>query len=227
MNLDKPIYRSIAFSRNACFGAIFLVSAFTLGAACKVTDRTEPPVTKARPETKRVLGNFTPVTGTTHLMAPIISGRSSERSSSSSSYDSGQDAYNYVFLNSADDSTLTLLPTNDHLFVGILSLPEKREGDKEPPKAQWFLYGLVKTDTDADQELTARDRRSLCVSDAGGGGFKEIVEDVDQVYGHSLIDSDTLLVIYRKGAQKYLARINLPKREIVSTKELPTFGVDQ
>jgi hypothetical protein len=132
-----------------------------------------------------------------------------------------------VFLNSADESTLTLLPTNDHLFVTTVSLPEKREGDKEPLKVQWFLYGLVKIDTDADKELTDRDRRSVCVSDAGGGGFKEVVEDVEQVYGHSLVDSDTLLLIYRKASKKYLTRISLPKREIVSTKELPTFGVDQ
>jgi len=214
MNLRKPVY-----------GLVFVV---ILGAACKVTDRTEPPVTKARPETKRVLGYFTPVPGTTHLMAPIISG-STERSSSRSSYsyESGQIAYNYVFLNSADESTLTLLPTNDHLFVATVSFPEKHAGDKEPFKIEWFLYGLVKTDTDGDKELTDKDRRSVCVSGAGGGGFKEIVEDVDQVYGHSLVDSDTLLVIYRKASKKYLTRINLPKREIVSTKELPSFGVDQ
>jgi hypothetical protein len=132
-----------------------------------------------------------------------------------------------VFLNSADESTLTLLPTNDHLFVATLSLPEKREGDKEPFKVEWFLYGLVKSDTDGDKELTDKDRRSICVSDAGGVGFKEVVEDVDQVYGHSLVDSDNLLVIYRKASKKYLTRISLPKREIVSTKELPSFGVDQ
>lgn len=227
MNVTKPPYRFHALNRRACSVTILLFTATIFGTACKVTDRIEPPITKARPETKRVLGYFTPVTGTTHLMAPIISGSSSERSSSSSSNANGGDAYNYVFLNSADESTLTLLPTNDHLFVATVSLPEKREGDKEVLKVQWFLYGLVKSDTDADKELTTKDRRSLCVSDAGGAGFKEVVEDVDQVYGHSLVDSETLILIYRKAAKKYLARINLPKREVVSTRELPTFGVDE
>ena len=118
-----------------------------------------------------------------------------------------------------------LLPTNDHLFVSSVSLPEKREGDKEPLKVLWFLYGLVKMDTDADKELTYKDRRSLCVSDAGGAGFKELIVDVEQVYGHTLHDTDTLILIYRKNSKKYITRINLPSREAVSTKELPDFGV--
>lgn len=56
-------------------------------------------------------------------------------------------------------------------------------------------------------------------------GFKEVIVDVEQVYGHTLHDADTLLVIYRKGSKKYVTRINLPSGEAVSTKELPTFGV--
>jgi hypothetical protein len=191
------------------------------GTGCKISQKSDPPVTRARPEAKRALGYFRPVEGTSYLVAPITS----TGSYSSSSYDSGNEAHNYVFVNSADESTLALLPTNDYLFVGTVSLPEKPASEKEPLKVQWFLYGLVKVDTNADKELTHKDRRSLCVSDAGGAGFKELITDVDEVYGHSLRDADTLIVIYRKDSKKYLTRISLPSREAVSTKELPDFGV--
>lgn len=217
--------RSIANPSNApqWLGEGLLIFSVMIGTACQ-SQRVEPPVTKARPDTERVLGYFRPVMGTSHLIAPIVSKNSGDYSVSSN-YDSGRGAYNYVFVNSADESTLTLLPTNDYLFVSTVSLPEKREGDKEPFKVQWFLYGLVKMDTDSDRALTYKDRRSLCVSDAGGSEFKEVIVDVEHVYGHTLRDADTLIVIYRKGSNKYLTRINLPSREAVYTKEIPDFGV--
>jgi hypothetical protein len=193
------------------------------GSACQEPQKAEPPVvTKARPEEKRALGYFRPVAGTSYLMAPI-----SSRSKGEYGYESDKDAHNYVFFNTADESTQTLLPHNDHLFVATVSLPEKHEGDKEAPAAKWFLYGLVKSDTDGDRELTYKDRRSLYVSDAGGAGFKEVVTDVEHVYGHSLHNADTLILIYRRGSKKYVTRVYLPNREVVSTKELPTFGVDE
>ena len=191
------------------------------GAACQESKKPEPPVvTKARPEEKRVLGYFRQVEGTSYLMAPV-----SSRSKGEYGYESDKDAHNYVFFNTANESTLTLLPNNDHLFVATVGLPEKREGNKEAPPVQWFLYGLVKSDTDGDKELTYKDRRSLAVSDAGGGGFKEVITDVEHVYGQTLGDANTLFVIYRKDSKKYVTRINLPSREVTSTKELPTFGV--
>lgn len=193
------------------------------GAACQDSRKPEPPVTKARPEAKRVLGYFNPVAGTSYLMAPI----NSTTGGSSYKYDGDREAHNYVFFNTADESTLTLLPNNDHLFVATVSLPERHDGDKEAPPVKWFLYSLVTSDTDGDKELTYKDRRTLCVSDAGGVGFKELLTDVEQVYGQTLHDADTLLIIYRKGAKTYVTRINLPNRQVVSTKELPSFGVTE
>jgi hypothetical protein len=224
MLIQKPRIRVRPSSAAGWLVGVVLICTIITGTACKMSQTAEPPVTKSNPEVKRVLGYFRPVEGTSYLMAPITSGSGSSYSSSSN-YDSGNQANNYVFVNSADESTLTLLPTNDHLFVGTVSIPEKPAGEKEPLKVQWFLYGLVKVDTNADKELTHKDRRSLCVSDAGGAGFKELILEVDEVYGHSLRDADTLIVIYRKASKKYLTRISLASREAVSTRELPDFGV--
>jgi len=221
MKLNRLNRGGNALDTARLLSAGLLMCAAIAGAACQEPRKAEPTaVSKARPEEKRVLGYFRLVEGTNYLMAPI-----SSRSRGEYGYERDKDAYNYVFFNTADESTLTLLPHNDHLFVATMSLPEKREGDKESYTVHWFLYGLVKSDTDGDEELTYKDRRTLCISDAGGAGFREVITDVEQMYGHSLHDTDTLVVIYRRGSKNYATRINLPSREVVSTKELPTFGV--
>lgn len=195
------------------------------GAGCQRTPEDKPPILiQARPDEKRVLGSFRTVEGTNYLMAPISSTRESGYSSESYTV-----AYNYLFFNTIDDSTQTLLPHNDYLFVSTVALPERREGgaEDEPPPVQWFLYSLVKVDTDGDKALTDQDQRSLYVSSPDGAGFKEMVSDIEQLYGHALPDANTLVVLYRKGAKNYTTRINLPRRQEISTKELPRLGVSQ
>ncbi len=198
-----------------------LVCIIMMGVACQSSQKNDSPeVTRSKPDAKRLLGYFKPVEGTRYLIAPVTS-----RSGYEYRYDSNKDAHNYVFFNTADESILTLLPSNDYLFVETLSLPEKREGDKEAHTVRWFLYGIVRADTNGDKELNYKDQRSLSVSDAGGVGFKEIITDVEQVYGQALADGETLIVIYRKGSKNYTSRIDLPSREVISTKEMLTFGI--
>lgn len=202
-------------------GEGLLVCAVTLGTACQMSQKVEPSAaTKSRPDAERFLGHFQSVDGTSYLMAPI----NSRNGKADYGYDSGRNVHNYVFFNGEDESTLKLLPDNDCLFVAITSLPEKREGDKEARQVQWYLYQIIEADTNGDEELSDKDRRSLAVSNAGGAGFKEVITDVEHVYGQGL-HNDTLLIIYRKNSKKYVTKISLPNREAVSTTELPTFGV--
>src|SRR5687767_14462173 len=108
MQLNKLACKASASSVARWLGEGLLIYAVIIGTACREAQRVEPPVTKARPEVKRALGYFSPVAGTSHLRAPITSVSSGGYSSS---YDRDNEAYNYVFFNSADESTLTLLPT--------------------------------------------------------------------------------------------------------------------
>lgn len=185
--------------------------------ACRSSSVTAPDGgLKANAGAKRALGTFTPVRGTAYLMAPITS--QGEGEYLKGGYDN---VHNHVFFNTVDESTHTLLPSDDYWITETRGLPEKREeAGQQSPVIQWFLYFLVKFDTDGDRKLTYRDNRTLAVSDAGGEGFAEIISDIEQVYGQALRDDKTLLVFYRTKSTKYVARIDLPNKRIVSTKEL-------
>jgi hypothetical protein len=162
-----------------------------------------------------MLGSFQPVEGTKYLMAPINSESKGEYSKGS--YDN---VHNFVFFNTADESTHALLPANDYWITQTKSFPEKDEGNRHPVVIQWFLYFLVKSDTDGDKELTHKDNKTLAVSDAGGVGYTEIISDVEQVYGHALGDANTMFLFYRSQSKKRVAKIDLPSKRVVSTTEL-------
>ena len=225
MQLNAYKHRDInKSSARRLLGSSLLCVVAAVGVGCmNGAPVNAPPLARANPNAKRKLGNFRPVNGTGYLVAPILSEGKSEYSSSS--YESGN-THNHVFFNVAEESTLMLLPTNDQLLVATTSLPEKRESDKEFPTTQWFLYNIIKTDTDGDKEFTFKDRRSLAVSDAGGAGFKEVITDVEQMLGQTLHDANTLIIIYRKNMKNYSARVDLPGRQVVSEKEMPPFGVE-
>jgi hypothetical protein len=150
------------------------------------------------------------------LMAPIDSETRGESFLKESAH-AGQ--HNYVFLNTADESTHQLLPTHDYLITNAIRLPEERPPQHEPG-VQWFLYFLIKDDTDGDKKLTYKDRRTLAVSDSGGWGYTEVIQEVEQVYGQTLRDPNTLLIVFKKASKRYLAKVDLPGRKLVSTKEL-------
>jgi hypothetical protein len=155
-------------------------------------------------------------------MAPINSEAKSE-SFKGGSYDN---AHNYVFLNTTDESTRQLLPTNDYMITNTIRFPEERQAQKEPMAVQWFLYFLVKDDTDGDKKLTYKDHRTVAISDSGGWGYAEVIQNVEQIYGQVLRDANTLLVIYRSGSKKYIARVDLPNRKVVTTNEMTSPGGD-
>ena len=193
--------------------------------ACSSTSRTA--ATSATPTSvAKVLGKFEPIEGTDYLVAPILPAISS--SYSYSSYDSSSSwgvAYNYVFLNRTNDTFQQLLPTNEYVitFTEPLALPD---ANAETLITHWWLYGIIKSDTNGDKALTLEDRITLAISDVGGTGYTEIITDVDEVYGHTLRDETTLLIIYRSNDHKYLTGIDLPGRSIVATAELPSLGSD-
>jgi hypothetical protein len=149
-------------------------------------------------------------------MAPIGSVREGEYFSSSGGE---SNVHNYVFFNLADESTRILLPTSDYLITTTTGLPEKDQYNQQTATVQWFLYFVVKSDTDGDKKLTAKDHRVVAISDAGGVGYAEIIPEVDTLFGYALRDTSTLFVIYGNGLKRYETKIDLPNRKAISTVE--------
>ena len=166
---------------------------------------------------KRTLGLFQPVYGTKYLMAPITSEGKGDYFSSKGDY---ANTHNFAFFNTADESVRALLPANDYWIVETKRFPAKEEAGEQPVPVQWFLYSLVKSDTDGDKKLTYKDNKVLAISDAGGVGYTEIISDVEEVYGQADSEANGLYVIYRSQSRRYVAKIDLLNRKVVSTKEL-------
>jgi hypothetical protein len=204
--------------------AMILVGAIGL-VGCDSKPASTAPVTRANPKAERVLGLFSKVEGTTYLLAGIfakeeggfLKGIENGGYGSGSGYSSAVN--NYVFFNTADDSTHRLLPHNDSLILRAQRFPDK-------DKADWFVYDVVKSDTNDDKELSSKDRFTIAMSDGGGNGYSELIPSVETRLGDTLTDGNTLLILYVKDSKKYYSRIDLPNRKVTATNELPSLGND-
>lgn len=210
-----------------------------------VTNRPQAEAKESTPELR--LSHFRPVAGAPYLVASL--GRPDEFkgsfSKSVSAVPSGM--VNYVFFDLADDTATTLLPNNESLILSLDALPKElghsNQSHETPRKLEltaavehrperfatqravrWHSVEYVSADTDADGELTAKDRHSLGIADAGGRGFVEVIPNLGQVFSQTMIDSETLHVIHGSQAKQIAVRVNLPSRKVTSSKPLPNFG---
>jgi hypothetical protein len=192
-----------------------------------VNDTGTQPAT-ATDQSKR-LGNFSRVPGTRFLYAQISkSGDTSLLSVSSDNYSSRSVINNLVFFDPTTSRVTRLLPTNDTQLVTTVTLPESvtLDNSTSPQQVGWFLYAVVKGDSNKDNKLNQKDQMVLAVTDAGGQGYTELFDQVDELYGHTLNDPNTMTVIYRKQGKVWSSTVNLQKRQVLATKEFPSLGKD-
>ena len=207
-----------------------VVSLFITGAACGRVTQSINPVESTPQPTEKHLSTFRAIEGTDYMIANISGNPAEERSDSSpfswiergySGY-SGYEIYNYVFFGSETETFNKLLPTNEYVVLQITGFPSGVPTDKpedfEPVK--WWMYVLAKTDTDKNGILDYKDKLTIGITDVGGNGPAEVISDVDSVLGHMLKDDDTLFVIYHSLDKNYVAKIDLPSRQVISMSEI-------
>ena len=203
--------------------AVLAVSILASSACSRTPSIASAPAVTATPAAK-TLGEFTLIENTDFLIAPIR-----DVTDSASSYtDYERSGYwgpvnNYVFLDRRTQTFQQLLPTNDYVIARAYALEPPSAGT-ETPIIQGWLYSVVKADTDGDKELSLTDKITLSLSDAGGARYTEVLIDVDDVYGRTLSNSTTLLIIYRKGEHKYMTSLDLSSYAVIATTELAFLG---
>ena len=190
----------------------------------------------ANSEQRKVnLGPFQELPGTDYAISSI--GSSVPRQEFSSSGDSRY-TRNFLFVNIVDKSSHLLFPSNDWLISSAENLTEKVEAkpvtapakngappveDKAREKVEnpikWICYRVVKDDTDKDKRLSANDLITIAISDASGLDYKELITDVGAIL-HETRRGDSLVFIYTANGSNQIAEINLPTKQLVSTKEL-------
>ena len=170
--------------------------------------------------------------GTAFLVAPIVDVRDQGRGSFADSFSSSSYAgerglpRNYVFLDPVHETFQRLMSWNGWRILGKTGFPPQNQHGMPGEPTEWFVYEIVKADTNGDGHWDYGDELTIAVSDAAGRDFTEVLSKVERVHSTSRRDPSTLLVVYRSQARAWIARVDMKTRKVVNTSELPSFGPD-
>lgn len=183
---------------------------------------------------EKILSSFNPILGTDYLMAGVVSAPDTRDSSFNplewinnsgrgySSYSTG--TYNYVFFNLNTEEYKRLLPTNEYSIFQTSGFPvlqyDPANPDQPAPTVEWWVYSVIKTDTNTDGYFGSGDKLTIAISDVGGNGYTEVIENVDAILSQIYKDSSALFIIYNADKKNFIAKINPSTREIISTTEM-------
>jgi hypothetical protein len=200
-------------------------------AACTMAATRPVEIINGTPvSVEKVLGAFYAINGTHYQLASIDvpqEGRVVRDLSqlfSTGRLDYG--VYNYVFLDVDSETVHALLPNNQSFILSIRGYPFSETGDLPKVPVAWWLYTIVKEDTNHDGQLSSLDRKTLAVSDVAGNGYTEIIADVDRILGDVFKEGNALLIVYHANGKNFLAHVDLLTRKVTTTTELPFFGED-
>jgi hypothetical protein len=139
-----------------------------------------------------------------------------------SSYSS--DTHNYVFFNLNTEEYKRLLPTNEYSIFQTSGFPtlqyDPANPDQPAPTVEWWVYGVIKEDTNADGYFGSGDKLTIGLSDVGGNGYTEVIENVDAILSQIYKDNSALFIIYNADEKNFIAKINPSTREVISTIEM-------
>jgi hypothetical protein len=217
--------------------AFLLIALALILTACIPTLADRNPSQESEPvptlqPVEKVLSTFNPINGTDYLMAGIVAIPGDRESSlnplewiNNSSYSSySSNTYNYVFFNLATEQYHRLLPSNEYAIFQTSGFPTLQYDPANPnqpaPTVEWWTYSVIKKDTDGNSYLGFGDNLTIGVSDVGGNGYTELIENVDAVLNQIYKDGSALFIIYSADEKNYIAKINLSTREVLSTTEM-------
>lgn len=211
---------------------LIIVGLLTTLTACNRL--TQPPSSGIAATPKVVekrLSAFRPIQGTDYMIADISGNPQIEERGSFSPFSwlergysgySGYEIYNFVFFNSQTETYNRLLLTNEIVVLQIAGFPPgtPTENPEDFRPVMWWMYVLAKADTDQNGVLNYQDKLTIGVTDVGGNSPTELIPNVDSLLGQILKEDDILFVIYHSSDKNYIAKIDLPGRQVISTTEM-------
>jgi hypothetical protein len=185
------------------------------------------PINASENSPTKVLQPFQPVEGTPYLVAEITRGESrSPESYDSSTYSSGSGGIrNLVFLESGSLASHRLFDQNQFLILEASSYPQKQNNDPQVV-TQWFVYRIIKQDTDKNKELGQGDLQTLAISNAFGKQYQEVFTGISQWLGSQKVAPDQLMVVYIKDGTKTASLLNLAQGTVIKSQAISDLGPD-
>ncbi|MBI3164130.1 MAG: hypothetical protein HYZ24_05555 [Chloroflexi bacterium] len=192
---------------------------------------TDAPAAPAPVE--KTLSAFTPIIGTDYLMAGIVPVEVTRDSSlnpfewiSSSGYSgySAYTTYNYVFFNTQTEEYHRLLPDNNSVIFQTAGFPQlvydPNDPEKPAPIIEFWIFNIVKADTNGDTYFDYRDKLTVGIADVSGSNYTELIQNVDAIQSQYYKDPSNFFIIYNVNEKNFIAKINPITREILSTTEM-------
>jgi hypothetical protein len=182
-----------------------------------------------------VLGNFYPIAGTSYFLAEVFNDRPSSylsyESARWSSFGTGGQTRNLVFLDGESLASRKLYDTNNSFLLSVAPFPQKssnqvEQSSQEIVPTQWFVYYIVHQDSNKDDLLNENDLCLLAISDYNGLRYKEILGGVLELYELTMPQNGRLLVVYKLSDGRYTSLIDMQTQEIILTQPLPDLGME-
>ena len=182
---------------------------------------------------EKTLSSFTSIAGTDYLMAGIVPaevGRDSTLNPfewiSNSGY-SGYSpylTYNYVFFNTRTAAYHRLLPDNNSVIFQTAGFPQQvydpNDPEKPAPVIEFWMFNIVKADTNADGSFDYRDKITIGIADVSGDDYTELIANVDAIQSQYYDTPSNFFIIYNVNDKNFIAKINPITRQILSTTEM-------
>ncbi len=182
---------------------------------------------------EKTLSQFNPIIGTEYLMAGIVPVEVSRDGSinpldwiSRSAYSgySTYNTYNYVFFNTQTEEYHRLLPDNNFVIFQTAGFPQlvydPKNPEKPAPIIEFWIYNLIKTDTNSDGYFDYRDKLTVGISDVSGANYTELIANVDAIQSQYYKDPSNFFIIYNVNDKNFIAKVNPITREVLSTTEM-------
>jgi hypothetical protein len=205
------------------------------GAGCGIKNPSLVSSNPAHAEEKKnyVLGEFSTVSGTEYLSAPVYIDYSGKgRTAGSEEYSEwtkgskgakgdGGVVNNYVFVNQKDLSSRKLLPNNKSVILEERQYGEdvknpdpkvKEDPMAKPKNIKSVLYRVVTADTNNDKVIDGRDKKTIAIADADGSNYKELVPGMERILKIHNPSKDKQVVFYQTGSDSFVASIDIPGR---------------
>ena len=182
---------------------------------------------------EKTLSSFTPIIGTDYLMAGIVPIEVTRDSTlnpfewiSSSGYSSytSYATYNYVFFNTQTEEYHRLLPDNNSVILQTAGFPQQvydpNDPQKPAPVIEFWMFNIIKTDTNGDTYFDYRDKLTIGISDVSGSGYTELIQNMDVIQSQYYKDPSNFFIIYNVNDKNFIAKVNPITRQILSTTEM-------
>jgi hypothetical protein len=161
------------------------------------------------------LGNFSAVTGSSMLRAPLFLDQAAEYSHVSKVASTVSSIQNYLYFDPASHAFHWLLPGNRRLILESTELSARDPAQGEVAVVYAIVHQLVDSDTNGDGKLAGDDLKTVAVGDPNGLRFARVLSKVERLNGAHLIDKTRLVLLYTAGGELRSAEIDLASDKII------------